>query len=75
MKLPGSHTTHPMERDDVLLTPEMRSLYKTIVGKCLFVALETPDIQFAVRDLSRAATGRTVGDFAQWKKLARYIAG
>ncbi len=54
------------------MTPEMHSLYKTIGDKCLFVALDRPDI--LRRKLSRSVNRPIAGDFAH-VKCARQIAG
>jgi hypothetical protein len=75
VKIPGSHGGRPEKDHDHPLGPEDHSLYRTVVGKLLYIAHERPDMQYAVKEASRHLSSPTEEDMKELKKLARYLAG
>jgi hypothetical protein len=74
IKIPGSHGSLPEDIEENL-SPADHSLYRTVVGKLLYIATERPDMQYAVKERSRSLSSPTQGDMKELKKLARYLAG
>ena len=58
---------------DTALDSEDHSIYRTAVGRLLWVSLIRPDIAFAVKELARNVQGPTVENQHQLKHLLRYI--
>ena len=60
---------------DTPLSPEEHSLYRTAVGKLLWLALIRGDIAYATKELSRDVTAPTIQSLAKLKHLLRYLIG
>ena len=75
MKVPGSTGSRPETDVLELLSKEEHTLYRTVVGKLLYIATERPDMQYAVKERSRSLSAPTQEDLKELKKLARYLAG
>ena len=60
---------------DTPLSPEEHSVYRTAVGKLLWLALIRGDIAYATKELSRDVTAPTVQSVAKLKQLLRYLIG
>ncbi len=52
---------------------EGHSLYRTAVGKLIWLCTVRPDCDFSVKELSRAVQGPTEEDLAKLKHLLRYL--
>ena len=50
---PGVRSESRVQDDKPLLCPAEHSLYRTIVGKLVFIATERPNIQFCVKECAR----------------------
>ena len=60
---------------DTPLSPEEHSMYRTAVGKLLWLALIRGDIAYATKELSRDVTAPTMQSGAKLKHLLRYLIG
>ena len=60
---------------DTPFSPEEHSVYRTAVGKLLWLALSRGDIAHATKELSRDATVPTMQRVAKLKHLLRYLIG
>ena len=60
---------------DTPLSPEEHSVYRTAIGKLLWLALTRGDIAFATKELSRDVTAPTTQSVAKLKHLLRYLIG
>ena len=60
---------------DTPLSPEEHSVYRTAVGKLLWLALIRGDIAYATKELSRDVTAPTMQSVAKLKHLLRYLIG
>ena len=60
---------------DTPLSPEEHKVYRTAVGKLLWLALVRGDIAYAVKELSRDVTAPTMQSVAKCKHLLRYLIG
>ena len=57
------------------MSPEAHSVYRTAVGKLLWLALIRGDIAYATKELSRDVTAPTIQSVARLKHLLRYLIG
>ena len=53
----------------------MHRVHRIIVGKCMWVMGERPDIAFTVKELARCVSGPTEQDWNRCKRLLRYLKG
>ena len=60
---------------DTPLSPEEHSVYRTAVGKLLWLALIRGDIAYATKELSRDVTAPTMQSVAKLKHLLRCLIG
>eukprot|EP00439_Symbiodinium_sp_Y106_P054991 s4799_g7.t1 len=60
---------------DTPLSPEEHSVYRTAVGKLLWLALIRGDVAYATKELSRDVTAPTMQSIAKLKHLLRYLIG
>ena len=60
---------------DTPLSPEEHKVYRTAVGKLLWLALVRGDIVYATKELSRDVTAPTMQSVAKCKHLLRYLIG
>ena len=60
---------------DTPLSPEEHKVYRTAVGKLLWLALVRGDIAYATKELSRDVTAPTMQSAAKCKHLLRYLIG
>ena len=60
---------------DTPLSPEEHKVYRTAVGKLLWLALVRGDIAYATKELSRDVTAPTMQSVAKRKHLLRYLIG
>ena len=66
--------SHRLDLDDPLSTDEHK-VYRTAVGKLLWLALIRPDMSYATKELSRDLTAPTNQSLLKLKHLLRYLAG
>ena len=52
-----------------------QEVFRTIVGKLLFMQSDRPDLQYGISELSRGMKEPTVEDRVRMKKLCRYLCG
>ena len=71
----GSSSLKKIEDADVALDAKAHSLYRTAVGKLLWLAFVRPDCSYAVKELSRDVKGPTIESLAKLKHLLRYLSG
>ena len=71
----GSSSLKRIEDADVALDAKAHSLFRTAVGKLLWLAFVRPDCSYAVKKLSRDVKGPTIESLAKLKHLLRYLAG
>ena len=71
----GSTSLKRIEDADVALDAKAHSLFRTTVGKLLWLAFVRPDCSYAVKELSRDVKGPTIESLAKLKHLLRYLAG
>ena len=72
---PGTDSLRKLIDSEELLSPEDHRLYRRIVGQLLWLSSIRPDIQFAVKALSRGLTSPTEDHRTKMKTLLRYLAG
>ena len=60
---------------DTPLSPEEHSVYRTAVGKLLWLALIRGDVAYATKELSRDVTAPAMQSVAKLKHLLRYLIG
>eukprot|EP00439_Symbiodinium_sp_Y106_P076638 s968_g15.t2 len=65
----GSSSLKRIEDADVALDAKAHSLFRTAVGKLLWLAFVRPDCSYAVKELSRDVKGPTVESLAKLKRL------
>ena len=71
---PGTYSLRKLI-DSEELSREDHRLYRRIVGQLLWLSSIRPDIQFAVKELSRGLTSPTEDHRTKMKTLLRYLAG
>ena len=64
-----------IEDADVALDSKAHSLFRTAVGKLLWLAFVRLDCSYTVKELSRDVKGPTIESWAKLKHLLRYLAG
>jgi len=72
---PGTDSLRKLIDSEELLSPEGQRLYHRIVGQLLWLSSIRPDVQFAVKALSRGLTSPTEDLRTKMKTLLRYSAG
>ena len=72
--LPGTPSDGKKE-GETPATKEEQEIYRTIVGKLLFMQNDRPDLQYAIGELSRGMKEPTIEDRARMKKVCRYLVG
>ena len=55
--------------------PAEHSLYRTMVGKLMFIAAERPDSQFCVKVCARGVQSPSARDMQRAKRICRYLMG
>ena len=63
------------EQDQEKLGPEKASEYRGLAARANYLALDRPDIQYAVKEICRGMSSPTIGDRNKMKRLARYLVG
>ena len=71
----GSASLKRIEDADVALDAKAHSLFRTAVGKLLWLAFVRPDCSYAVKELSRDVKRPTFESLAKLKHLLRYLSG
>ena len=71
----GSASLKRIEDADVALDAKAHSLFRTTVGKLLWLAFVRPDCSYAVKELSRGVKSPTFESLAKLKHLLRYLSG
>ena len=66
--------SHRLDLDDPLSTEE-RKVYRTAVGKLLWLGLIRPDMSYATKELSRHLTAPTNRSVLKLKHLLTYLSG
>ena len=64
---------HPLARP--FLDEKRRVQFRSYCMRCLYLALDRPDIQFTAKEISRATASPTVHADETLKALSRYLAG
>eukprot|EP00973_Karenia_brevis_P081866 11349902-Karenia_brevis.AAC.1 len=57
------------------LNTEQTTRYKSIVARANFLALDRPEIQFAVKECAKSMSQPTMHDMAKLKRLGRFLKG
>ena len=70
---PGVRSESRVPDEKPLLGPAEHSLYRTIVGKLMFIAAERPDIQFFVKQCARGVQSPSARDMQKAKRICRYL--
>ena len=73
--VPESISEKTQDDDDEPLTPCEARIFKTCVGKAMYLSHHRPDIQHSVITLSRSRRGPTMIAMRRLKKLTRYLLG
>ena len=69
------HVDHKVEEgDEVALSREETSRFRSIAARCNFLAADRLDIQFVCKEICRRMSAPTLGDWKLVKKLVRYLA-
>ena len=63
------------EEDDVLLDAVKAELYRGIAPCCNYLAVDRPELQFAVRESCREMSKPTVGSWSKLLRIGRYLKG
>ena len=58
-----------------VLNDEETSKYRALVARCNYLSPDRPDISYAVQELARHMSAPTEGNWAQLKRLGRYLKG
>ena len=61
------------EEEAELLGPAQAKEYRTLAARANYLALDRPDIQYAVKECCRGMAAPVVGDRRKLKRLARYL--
>ena len=61
------------EEEAAPLGPAQAREYRTLAARANYLALDRPDIQFAVKESCRGMAAPVVGDRRKLKRLARYL--
>ena len=75
MHSPGVRSESRVPDEKPLLGPAEHSLYRTIVGKLMFIAAARPDIQFCVLECARGVQSPSARDMQRAKRICRYLMG
>ena len=59
----------------VELEGERRAMYRTVVGKFLYMCQERPDVMYSVKETARKITCPTESDEMNLKRIVRYLKG
>ena len=73
--IPESINEKAQDGDDESLTPDEARIFKTCVGKAMYISHHRPDIQHSVNTLSRSMRNPTTIAMRRLKKLTRYLLG
>merc|ERR1711884_1002026 len=60
---------------DLKLDEQRHAIYRAITARANYLSPDRPDIAFAVKELARAMSSPTAGDWCRLKRLARYLKG
>ena len=63
----------PSQEELEELSKEEAALYRAMTARANYLSQDRSDIQFAVKELSRAMSSPTVSDRMQLKRLGRYL--
>ena len=72
---PGVRSESRLPDEKPLLDSAEHSLYRTIVGKLMFIAAERPDIQFCVKECARGVQSPSSRDMQRAMRICRYLMG
>ena len=72
---PGVRSESRVPEEKPLLGPAEHSLYRTIVGKLMFIAAESPNIQFCVKECARGVPSPSARDVKRAKRICRCLMG
>ena len=72
---PGVRSETGVSLEKPLLGRAEYSLYRTIVGKLMFIAAERPDIQFCVKECARRVQSTSAPDMQRAQGICRYLMG
>ena len=73
---PGTKDEGTTQEDkDKKLDAEHASKYRALVARCNYLSPDRPDISYSVKELARHMSDPSVGNWAQLKRLGRYLKG
>ena len=75
MHSPGVRSESRVPDEKPLLGLTEHCLYRTTVGKLMFIAAERPDIQFWVKECARAVQSSSARDMQRAKRVCRHLMG
>ncbi len=74
LSAPGrKQTKEELDREDVPLEPAAASEYRARAARANFMAVDRPDVTYAVKELCRGMSSPTRRDSEALKRLARYL--
>ena len=65
----------PTTESLVELESERRAMYRTVVGKLLYMCQERADVMYSVKEIARTITSPTESDEMNLKRIVRYLKG
>ena len=66
---------HTQDDHEMPLDDKEASMYRAIVARCNYLALDRPDIAYSVKELARQMLSPRRGDMQRFKRLGRYLMG
>ena len=66
---------HEEEENKEELGPEDATRYRALAARANYLALDRPDVQYAVKEICRSMSKPTVGGKKKLKRLGRYLIG
>ena len=71
---PGTREEGKIQQDhNENLDDEQSSKYRALVARCNYLSPDRPDISYSVKELARNMASPTKGNWAQLKRLGRYL--
>ena len=73
---PGTKEEGRTQEDcNQLLDDQEASKYRALVARCNYLSPDRPDVAYSVKELARNMSSPTKGNWAQLKRLGRYLKG
>ena len=70
---PGTSALKKVTEGATALTVAEHRLYRSIVGKIIWLTPLRPDVAYSIKELSRAIQSPTIEDISKAKHLTRYL--